>query len=72
MKGVVVDLRSDSTPEQLKPVLKALEPSYVFLAGAGATQELSQALGLAAFEGSSLKVTRSSLPLEGTFLVGRA
>ena len=69
---LVVDVRSDNKPESLKPVLKALEPSYVVLTGAGATAEFSAALNLQPAEGDSLKLTRAGLPLEGTFLFSRA
>jgi hypothetical protein len=69
---LIADLRSDSSPDDFRPILKSLEPSYVFLTGSGATPEFGQSLGLSAYEGASLKVTRSSLPLEGTFLVSRA
>jgi len=66
---LVVDLRSDATADQFKSILKRLEPSYVMLMGSGATPELAQALGLPPFEGSALKITRTSLPEEGTFLL---
>jgi len=69
---LVVDLRSDNTAEQFKPILKALEPSYVFLTGSGATPELIEKLGLTKQEGDNLKVTKSSLPMEGTFLISQS
>ena len=67
---LVVYVRSDDQPEALKPILKILEPSYVFLLGASPEFRLS--LGLPDYEGTTLKVTRSGLPLEGTFLVNPA
>jgi hypothetical protein len=69
---VVVDVRSDDTPESLKPIVKAIEPSYVVLSGAGATPEFAAALGLPMVEESSLKITRAGLPMEGTYLLNRA
>lgn len=66
---LIVDLRSDDKPEDLKPILKSLEPSYLLLIGPGATEEMQDALGLPKLGNTVLKVTRSSLPLEGTFLV---
>jgi hypothetical protein len=66
---LVVDVRSDDKPESLKPILKALEPSYVALIGAGATPEFQKALNLTTQEGASHKLTRSGLPLEGTILL---
>ena len=69
---LIAYLTSDATPEQFKPILKSVEPVYVFLAGPGATAEFGQSLALTPLEGDSLKVTRSSLPLEGTFLVSHS
>lgn len=66
---LVVDIRSDDTAEKLKQILKSIEPSYLFLVGGGATKEFGDSLGLPAHEGNTLKITRSGLPLEGTFLV---
>ena len=66
---LVVELRSDDTPDLLKPILKALEPAYLFLIGAGATPEFAAGLGLPKYESATLKVSKASLPMEGTFLV---
>ncbi|MBU6389342.1 hypothetical protein KGQ71_02390 [Patescibacteria group bacterium] len=66
---LVVDVRSDNTADQLKPILKAMEPGYLFLIGAGATPEFFQALGLPIEENNNLKVSRTSLPEEGTTLI---
>jgi hypothetical protein len=69
---LVVDVRSDDKPETLKPIVKALEPSYVLLTGAGATPTFASALNLPAADGDSLKLTRAGLPLEGTYLLSPA
>jgi hypothetical protein len=66
---LILDLRSDDDLNQIKPILKTLEPSYLFLRGAGATEELKKALNLPVHPTSVLKVQKTSLPLEGTFLV---
>lgn len=66
---LIVDINSEDKPEQLKPILKALEPSYLLLTGAGATQEFLEELALPKYGNNVLKITRSGLPLEGTFLV---
>lgn len=66
---LVADIRSDTTPEQLKSVLKKLEPSFVAIFGAGNTEEFRKALGLPVQEGTSHKLSRSGLPLEGTILL---
>jgi hypothetical protein len=66
---LIVDVRSDDKPEDLKPIVNRLEPSYVLLIGAGATPEFRSALSLPAYEGGALKVPTSSLPEQGTFLV---
>jgi len=69
---LVLDVRSNETGDDYKTLIKAMEPSYVFVRGAGATPEFRASLGLAPFEGSTLKVTVTSLPLEGTQLVAAA
>ena len=69
---LIVDVRSDDTPESVKSMVKAIEPSYLVLTGAGATVGLITALGLPRVEGDSLKVSRTSLPLEGTTVLARA
>jgi hypothetical protein len=68
---LVLDLPSDVTPDQVKSIVKSVEPAYLFLIGAGATQDFSNLLEIPQAEGSSLKVTRIGLPLEGTQLVTR-
>jgi hypothetical protein len=69
---LVADIRSDDKPDKLKPILKALEPSYVVIMGAGATKEFANGLGLLDAEGDTLKLTRAGLPLEGTYLLSPA
>jgi len=69
---LIADIRSDDTSDNLKDIVKALEPSFVVLHGAGATDSFVEALGLPKVEGDSLKVTRTGLPLEGTSLLARA
>lgn len=69
---LVADVKSDDQPDTLKPIVKALEPSYVVLAGPGATPEFAKGLGLPLAEGDSLKLTRAGLPLEGTYVLSRA
>ena len=66
---LIVDVRSDQKVDQLKSIIKSIEPSYLFLSGAGATPEFRDALHLPLHDSSSLKIVRSGLPLEGTFLV---
>lgn len=68
---LVADIRSDDKPDQLKSIVKALEPSYVVITGAGATKDFVAGLGLAPVEGS-LKLTRAGLPLEGTSVLAPA
>jgi hypothetical protein len=69
---LVIDVRSDGGAAQIKNIVKAIEPSYVFLIGSGSHSELVESLGLTPFDGSTLKITRTGLPLEGTFLVSKA
>lgn len=66
---LVIEVRSDNKDEDLKKILDVLEPSYLFLTGSGATPELRTKLGLPVLDSTTLKVTRSSLPLEGTSLI---
>lgn len=66
---LVLDIRSNDDYSQIKPILKALEPSYLFLRGAGVTEELKKTLNLPLHPTNVLKVQKASLPLEGTFLV---
>ena len=68
---LIMDVRSDEKAQDLKVILKSLEPSYLFLIGSSSTPELYEQLGLPRHEGSSLKITHSGLPLEGTFLVAK-
>ena len=68
---LVINLRSSDQPETLTPILKGLEPSFVFLFGPGATKEFIQSLSLPNHDSNVLKITRSGLPLEGTYLVSR-
>jgi hypothetical protein len=63
---LILDLRSDSSTDVVKTIIKRLEPSYVF--AIGAQTELIEALALPK-EVSPLKVTRLGLPLEGTILI---
>lgn len=69
---LILDIRSDNKPDQLKPILKALEPSYLLLVGAGATPEFVTELHLPVHPESSLKVTAGSLPDEGTYVMAAA
>ncbi|CAN5194938.1 hypothetical protein BH11PAT4_BH11PAT4_6020 [soil metagenome] len=69
---LVLDVRSDDTPETAKSIIKAIEPAYVFLIGAGATSSFGSQLGIPLAESSTLKVTRAGLPLEGIILVPNA
>ncbi len=69
---LVADLRSDANIDTLKVITKALEPSYLVLSGAGATEAVLAALGLPRTEGDTLKITRVGLPLEGTSVLIRA
>ena len=66
---LVADVRSDDTPEAAKKIIKALEPYYVFLIGAGATPDFIAKLELPQSEDSTLKITRAGLPLEGTTII---
>ena len=66
---LVVDVRSDDEPNQLKPILKLLEPSYLVLTGSGNTESFQKALGLPVAQGASHKVIKSGLPEEGTTLL---
>jgi hypothetical protein len=68
---LVVDVRSDDRPSDLKPIIKSIEPSYVVLCGAGATKEFVVDLGIPMTEEKTLKLTRAGLPLEGTYLLNR-
>lgn len=63
---LAVEVRSDDSPENLRAIIKSLEPSYVVLRGAGATTEFRTLLNLPVQEITLLKVNRASLPLEGT------
>lgn len=66
---LVLDIRSDDTVEAAKGIIKAVEPAYVLLIGAGATPEFTAQLGIPLAESSTLKVTRAGLPLEGTSII---
>lgn len=68
---LVVYLHSDVEALHLKPILKALEPLYLFLIGPGATPALQEGLGLPKYEGNVLKVTATGLPIEGPTLVSK-
>lgn len=68
---LVVDVRSNNTVDELKPIVKALEPAYLFLIGEGATPEFASLLNLPLGEAGSLKVSKTGLPLEGTSLIPR-
>lgn len=64
---LVVRLRGDESKELITTLIKKLEPGYLVLAGS-TQEELGSTLGLTAEPGAVLKVTRSSLPEEGTRL----
>lgn len=66
---LVVELRSDDSPDKLKTIIKRLEPAYVFLIGPGAIPELFVAMGMPMIAEPTLKVLRTSLPIEGTSLI---
>jgi hypothetical protein len=66
---LVVELRSDDKVENLTAILKKVEPSYLFLTGVQPTLELLTKLALPKYESATLKITRQSLPMEGTSLV---
>lgn len=66
---LILDLRSDAPIATAKSIIKAIEPTYVFVIGAGASTSFLDSLGLPKGEEHSLKITRSGLPLEGTFLI---
>ena len=66
---LVVDLKSDDTVEKLKPIIKAIEPSYLFLIGAGKTTEFITQLNLTIEKVKTLKVTASSIPESGTSVI---
>ena len=66
---LILDVRSDDTAAVAKAIIKSIEPAYVFLIGAGAHVGFWAELGIPLAETSSLKVTRTGLPLEGTSLV---
>lgn len=66
---LVVEVKSNDTPEALAPVIKALEPAYVFLLGPGANKNFATTLNLPLAEESALKLgSRNALPVEGTTL----
>lgn len=69
---LILDIRSDTKNDDVKVILKRLEPSYLLLIGEGATPEFSKSLGLTAYEGNQLKITASSLPEEGSWVVNPA
>jgi hypothetical protein len=66
---LVVELRSDDKVESLTTILKKVEPSYLFLTGVQPSLELLAKLAMPKYESSVLKVTRQSLPLEGSSIV---
>ena len=66
---LVINLSSEDTAASLKPLLKSMEPSFLFLIGAGATPDLMKSLSLPMQEGGSLKITKVGLPEEGTTLI---
>lgn len=66
---LIVDLKSNDTVDKLKPIIKSLEPSYIYLLGAGKTAEFIAQLGIITEKCKSLKVTLSALPESGTTLI---
>jgi hypothetical protein len=64
-----LDISSEDTAGSAKSIVKALEPAYLFLMGPGATSSFIEELGVPKGESSSLKITRTGLPLEGTTLI---
>ena len=69
---LVLDLRSDDSSDTVKAVVKAIEPSYVALVGAGATEAMAAGLGFPVLEPGALKITRAGLPLEGTSILSKS
>ena len=67
---LVLDLRSEDEAGDVKAIVKVIEPQYLALIGAGATEKLITDLGFPIIE-SSLKITRAGLPLEGTSILKR-
>jgi hypothetical protein len=63
---LLLDLRSDTSKDVVKTIIKRLEPSYVF--AIGISPELIESLALPQ-QPAPLKITRAGLPLEGTTLV---
>lgn len=64
---LVVRLRGDESKELLTTLVKKLEPGFLVLTGSSA-EELGSTLGLTPEPGNVLKVSRTSLPEEGTRL----
>jgi len=63
---LILDLRSDSSTDVVKTIIKRLEPSYVF--AIGISPSVIESLTLPQ-QPAPLKVTRAGLPLEGTTLI---
>jgi hypothetical protein len=69
---LALHINSEDTATAAKNIIKALEPAYLFLMGAGATSAFIEELGFPLGEAGSLKITRAGLPLEGTTLIPNA
>lgn len=67
---LVLSLCSDNTADQVKVLVKALEPSFLLLTGPYNPTIITD-LNLTTEKTSTLKVTASSLPAEGTTLIVR-
>jgi hypothetical protein len=65
---LIIDLRSDTEVSTVKSLIKSVEPSYIALIGAGVTADFLSGLALP-HQASPLKLTRSSLPIEGSYLL---
>jgi hypothetical protein len=63
---LIVDLRSDDTAAALKPIIKAVEPSYVYLLNSTGRTDLITELNLPVETVPILKVTAGTLPAEPT------
>jgi hypothetical protein len=66
---LVVNLRSDTKPETLKPIIKALEPAYVYLLNHNINPAIAEELALPKEQVPNLKVTATGLPEEGTTVI---
>jgi hypothetical protein len=59
---LVIEVRSDSNPAEVKTLISKLEPAIVALRGAGATDVFAAQLGFSASRDFPIKLLRSALP----------